>query len=94
MRAILMDLLTFQRPVNRFWFDGKGKGGDSTRHPIDLNVSAHFQKVLDLIRTQSPSTIVTGYRQWGGDLANSYGSLNIFDGGPVPNTTSMATVGR
>lgn len=81
-------------PVNRFWFDGKGQDGDNTRHPIDLNVSAHFQKVLDLIRTHSPSTIVTGYRQWGGDLATSYGSLNIFDSGPMPNTTSMATVGQ
>ena len=57
-----------------------------------MNLTAHFQKVLDLIRTTSPSTLVTGYREWGGDLAVSYGSLNLFRTDLKPNTTSMATV--
>ena len=52
-------------PVNRFWFDGKGKGA-SDHYPADLNLEQHFQKVLNLIRTTSPNTLIQGYREWGG----------------------------
>ena len=39
--------------------------GPSNRYPAALNITAHFQKVLDLIREVSPATLVTGYREFG-----------------------------
>lgn len=91
-------MLEHYGPVSRFWFDGKGSDGKNgqphIRYPAGLNLTAHFETILDLIRSKSPSTIITGYREWGGDLASSYGSLNLYDSGPIPNTTSMVQVGR
>ena len=81
-------------PVNRLWFDGKGKQSDGTRYPLGLNLTAHFQGVLEIVRSVSPSTLVTGYREWGGDIGDDYHSLYTFDSTLVPNTTSMATVGK
>jgi len=73
-------------------FDGKGKA-PSNRYPSGLDTEAHFEKVLTTIRTLSPETLVTGYREWGGDIASSYQSLNLFDNGPPPNSTSTVEVG-
>lgn len=74
-------------------FDGKGKA-PLDRYPAGLDTVAHFQKVLDTIRTLSPETLVTGYREWGGDIASSYQTLNLYDAGPPPNSTSVIEVGK
>ena len=90
-----MQAITEYGPVSRFWFDGKGAGtGAGDRYPVGFDMPAHFQKVLDLIRADSPATLVTGYREYGGDLASSFQSLYLFDAGPAPNSTDMTEVGR
>ena len=75
----------------QFWFDGKGNAKNAAgRFPAGLNESEHFEKVLRLIRSVSPPTLVTGYREWGGDLASSYRTLNLYDSGPVPTLVASA----
>jgi alpha-L-fucosidase len=89
----IREALTKYGPVNRFWFDGKGRNSKG-RYPAALNLSAHFEKVISLIRAVSPSTLVSGYREFGGDIGNSFHSLYLFDTDLVPNTTSLAEVGN
>ena len=92
----IKEAITEYGPVSRFWFDGKGKNnsGAGDRYPVGFDMPTHFEKVLDLIRTESPETLITGYREYGGDLASSYQSLYLFDSGPRPNSTDMAEVGQ
>jgi alpha-L-fucosidase len=90
----ISEALTKYGPVNRFWFDGKGKPPGTGRYPAGLNQPDHFQKVINLIRSVSPNTLVSGYREYGGDIGNSFGSLYLFNTDLDPNSTSLAAVGR
>lgn len=83
--GMLEEILTNYTP-GRLWFDG-------TRDmPRGLNETALWARTIDTIRTLSPSTLITGYRAYGGDLAGSYTSLSLWNQGPRPNSSDCVKI--
>jgi len=82
--GMLTEVLTDYGPVNRLWFDGLG-----SMRPAGTSPSAVYDKAFQLVRSLSPSTLISPYR---GDVCTTTGSL-YSNSGPPPNTTTSASCG-